>query len=68
MVSSGRLGLEGCISSSRKDVGRHMLALSTYLGHARAVDAYWHLEATPVLMRQVSVATGKPLMTEKERT
>ena len=60
--------LEGSISSSRKDVGRHMLALSTYLGHARVVDTYWYLEATPVLMRQVSVATEKLLMTEKEKT
>ncbi len=60
--------LEGSISSSRKDVGRHMLALSTYLGHARTVDTYWYLEATPVLMRQVSVATEKLLMTEKEKT
>ncbi len=60
--------LEGSISSSRKDVGRHMLALSTYLGHARTVHTYWYLEATPVLMRQVSVATEKLLMTEKEKT
>ena len=60
--------LEGSISSSRKDVGRHMLALSTYLGHTRVVDTYWYLEATPVLMRQVSVATEKLLMTEKEKT
>ena len=60
--------LEGSISSSRKDVGRHMLALSTTLGHARTADSYWYLEATPVLMRQVSVATEKLHMTEKERT
>ena len=60
--------LQGSISSSRKDVGRHMLALSTYLGHTRVVDTYWYLEATPVLMRQVSVATEKLLMTEKEKT
>ncbi len=45
-----------------------MLALSTYLGHARTVHTYWYLEATPVLMRQVSVATEKLLMTEKEKT
>ncbi|MYF31421.1 MAG: tyrosine-type recombinase/integrase [Gammaproteobacteria bacterium] len=60
--------LEGCISSSRKDVGRHMLALSTTLGHARPVDTYWYLEATPVLMRQVSEATEKLHMTGKEKT
>ena len=45
-----------------------MLALSTTLGHARTVDSHWYLEATPVLMRQVSVATEKLHMTEKERT
>ena len=60
--------LEGCISSSRKDVGRHMLALSTYLGHTNVTDTYWYLEATPVLMRQVSEATEKLHMKEKERT
>ena len=60
--------LEGSISTSRKDVGRHMLALSTYLGHARVTDTYWYLEATPVLMRQVSEATEKLHMTGKEKT
>ncbi len=34
--------LEGSISSSRKDVGRHMLALSTTLGHANLVHSYCH--------------------------
>lgn len=60
--------LEGSISSSRKDVGRHMLALSTTLGHANLVDSFWYLETTPVLMRQVSEATEKLHMTGKERT
>ncbi len=60
--------LEGSISSSRKNVSRHMLALSTYLGHASVTDTYWYLEATPVLMRQVSEATEKLHMTGKEKT
>ena len=60
--------LEGCISSSRKDVGRHMLALSTTLGHTDVKNTYWYLEATPVLMRQVSEATEKLHMTGKEKT
>ena len=59
---------EGSISSSRKDVGRHMFALSTYLGHARVADTHWYLKATPVLMRQVSEATEKLHMTGKEKT
>ncbi len=58
--------LEGCLSASRKNVGRHMLALSTYLGHAKPSDTYWYLEATPVLMRQVSEAIEKLHMTGKE--
>lgn len=61
--------LEGCISSSRRDVGRHMLALSTTLGHVNVTDTYYYLEATPVLMRQVSDAAEKLHMTTgKERT
>ena len=36
-----------------------MLALSTYLGHASATDTYWYLEATPVLLNQVSAATER---------
>ena len=36
--------LEGCISSSRRDVGRHMLALSTTLGHAGVQNTYYHAE------------------------
>jgi integrase len=35
-------------------IKRHMLALSTYLGHACLSDTYWYLEATPVLTRQVA--------------
>jgi hypothetical protein len=36
-----------------------MLTLSTYLGHANTADTYWYLEATPVLLRQVSQATER---------
>ena len=60
--------LEGSLSSSRKDVARHMLALSTTLGHVSVTNTYWYLEATPVLMRQVSEATEKLHMTGKETT
>ena len=45
-----------------------MLALSTTLGHANLTDTYWYLEATPVLMRQVSEAAETLHMTGKERT
>ena len=57
--------LEGSISSSRKDVGRHMLALSTTLGHANLVHSFCHAElgmtekdaavlAAPVMLPQAS--------------
>lgn len=47
--------LEAC-GSGRAAIDRHMLALSTYLGHASLSDTYWYLEATPVLTRQIADA------------
>ena len=47
------------LSTERRDVGRHMLTLSTYLGHSSTADTYWYLEATPVLLRQVSQAAER---------
>lgn len=41
---------------SREDVGRHMLALATYLGHRNISATYWYLEATPHLLRDISGA------------
>ena len=49
--------LESTLPADRRHVGRHMLALSTYLGHSSTANTYWYLEATPVLLRQVSQAT-----------
>jgi integrase len=37
-------------------VSRHVLALSTYLGHAHVGDTYWYLQATPGLMAQIANA------------
>ena len=37
-------------------VARHVLALSTYLGHAHPSDTYWYLQATPLLMRSIACA------------
>lgn len=51
--------LESVLSNERRDIGRHMLALSTYLGHTNAIGTYWYLEATPVLLQQVSEATER---------
>lgn len=45
--------LETCCAQSRDDIGRNMLALSTYLGHTNVADTYWYLEATPQLMADI---------------
>lgn len=53
--------LEQC-HHDRAAVARHVLALSTYLGHAHVTDTYWYLEATPVLMGQIAEAGEALLM------
>lgn len=40
----------------RDDIGRHMLALSTYMGHSSVADTYWYLEATPHLLQDIASA------------
>jgi integrase len=45
--------LETC-PEGRDNIGRHTLALSTYLGHTHISDTYWYLEATPTLMRDIA--------------
>ena len=45
--------LETC-PDGRDRIARHMLALSTYLGHSKAAYTYWYLEATPELMRNIA--------------
>jgi integrase/recombinase XerD len=47
--------LEAC-PDSRDRITRHMLALSTYLGHARMESTYWYLENTPLLMTDIARA------------
>lgn len=47
--------LEGC-PEGRDNVGRHLLALSTYMGHRHVSDTYWYLEATPHLMNDIAKA------------
>jgi integrase len=47
--------LEAC-PCDRDHVGRHILALSTYMGHAHVADTYWYLEATPQLLGDISKA------------
>lgn len=40
----------------RDRIAKHMLAVSTYLGHSCVADTYWYFEATPTLMSQVADA------------
>ncbi len=47
--------LEQC-SANPDAVSRHMVALSTYLGHAHVTDTYWYLQAAPTLMAQIAEA------------
>ncbi|MGH8625986.1 MAG: tyrosine-type recombinase/integrase [Gammaproteobacteria bacterium] len=47
--------LESC-HGGRDAVARHILALSTYLGHAHVTDTYWYLQATPHLMTGIAEA------------
>jgi integrase len=35
-------------------VARHLVALSTYLGHVHPTCTYWYLQATPPLMEQIA--------------
>lgn len=47
--------LEQC-GAAPNTIKNHMLALSTYLGHAHISDTYWYLQATPKLMTQIATA------------
>jgi len=45
--------LETC-PDGRDAITKHMLALSTYLGHSKVAQTYWYLEAVPELMRDIA--------------
>lgn len=47
--------LESC-PDSRDNIGRHMLALTTDMGHARVKSTYWYLSSTPQLMGDIAQA------------
>jgi integrase len=40
----------------RQQVGQHLLALATYMGHVNIEATYWYLEATPELLRDIARA------------
>lgn len=56
--------LESCTGGGDQ-VARHILALSTYLGHTHVTDTYWYLHATPHLMKGISDACEALLVGEK---
>jgi integrase len=41
---------------SRDKVARHMLALTTYMGHAHVSSTYWYLDSAPQLMSDIANA------------
>lgn len=45
--------LETC-PDGRDHITKHMLALSTYLGHGKVCHTYWYLEAVPELMKIIA--------------
>jgi integrase len=47
--------LERCLPDGTA-VARHIVALSTYLGHVHVRHTYWYLQATPLLMTQIADA------------
>jgi hypothetical protein len=38
-------------------VSRHIVGLSTYLGHAHVTDTHWYLQASPALMTHIAGAS-----------
>ncbi len=48
--------LEAC-PGGKENIARHLLALSTYLGHAHPSDTYYYLQATPKLMEETARAS-----------
>lgn len=46
--------LEACSSSRAIEIEAHMLALSTYLGHAELASTYWYIHATPHLLADIA--------------
>lgn len=50
--------LETC-PDGRDAITKHMLALSTYLGHSKVAHTYWYLEAVPELMRDIAERTER---------
>lgn len=48
------------------DVERHMLRLTTYLGHTHVTDTYWYISAVPELMRLAAERLEQPTNRKNE--
>ena len=46
--------LEQATATDRDSISRHILALSTYMGHVSVSSTYWYIHATPVLLRAIA--------------
>ena len=42
--------------AGREHIGRHMRALTTYMGHARVQSTSWSLQSTPQLLGDIAQA------------
>jgi integrase/recombinase XerD len=56
--------LQAC-PDGRDAITQHMLALSTYLGHATVAETYWYLEAVPELMTDIADSCERFVMGER---
>jgi integrase len=50
----------------RDAISEHMLALSTYLGHANVASTYWYLEAVPELLVDIAESFERFMMGGQE--
>ena len=63
-ITTAVRALESC-PTGYDCVTRHILALSTYLGHTHVTDTYWYLQATPHLMTGIADACELFIQGEK---
>jgi integrase len=57
--------LESCSRVRPMEIEAHMLALSTYLGHAELASTYWYIHATPHLLTGIADVSESFMKGEK---
>ena len=50
---------EVAVGCNPPSINRHMLALTTYLGHGKVSSTQWYLEGTPLLRRRIAEAAER---------